>query len=63
MIIKKVFYKLFGFERSRETAESLHARSMKEIEETAKKIHEMNKVLVKNSTAYKLYIATGRKTV
>lgn len=45
--------------RSRTT--TIHERTIKEIEETTKKIEQMNKILVRKSTAYKIYIATGGK--
>ena len=57
------FNRILGLENNKNCASELHRRSMQEIELTVEKIHEMNKILVKKSTAYKVYIATGRKAV
>jgi hypothetical protein len=62
-MIVKFLDKLFGFEKGKKEAATIHERSMQDIKETAEKIHEMNKILVKRSVAYKIYIATGRKDV
>jgi len=41
----------------------MHQKTLKEIEKTASKINEMNKTLLKATTAWKIYNATGRKKV
>ena len=62
-MINKWLDRLLGIRREKKCANELHILTMQEIKATAEKIHEMNKILVKKSTAYKVYIATGAKEV
>ena len=49
-----------GIHKKQERASAIHESNVREIRDVAKSIEEMNRILVKKSRAYQIYIATGR---
>jgi len=60
MMLRTLLRNLIGCDEYKNEAAELHVRTLQEIEKTTAKLNEMNEILMKTTTAYKIYKATGR---